>query len=87
MDLISGGASLDTRIKRLVEKHECMSFAVAWASPGTAAFNAIYRGREKISEAVIGKHFDHTHPDVIDAFIGFESCRFILHPLADLSSV
>lgn len=80
MQLIKGGRSLNLKLKRLAEKHDNISFAVAWASPGTEAFDAIYADRSKIQKAVIGINFYQTHPDVIDKFIGFEKCHFVMQP-------
>jgi len=80
MRLIKGGKKLSTTIGKLTEKHENVSFAVAWASSDTEAFNAISLHRSKIQNSVIGTHFYQTHPDVLDEFIGFEECRFIMQP-------
>lgn len=80
MRLMKGGKSLSTKIKKLSENHDHISFAVAWASSGTDAFKAIYDQRKKIREAVIGTHFYQTHPDVLDVFANFTSCHFILQP-------
>jgi HKD family nuclease len=78
--LIKGGGSLDSKLMKLVQKHECVAFAVAWASSGNNAFSAIASARKKIHKAVIGTHFYQTHPDVLDEFIGFNKCHFILQP-------
>lgn len=80
MRLTNGGNSLNKKIKKLAEKHDYISFAVAWASSGTEAFNAIYDGRKKIRKAVIGTHFYQTHPDVLDVFTSFKNCHFMLQP-------
>jgi len=80
MKLYKGGSSLDSKLKKLSEKHENISFAVAWASPGTAAFDTIFSCRRKIKKAVIGTHFYQTHPDVVDKFVEFENCHFVMQP-------
>ncbi|WP_027849389.1 phospholipase D family protein [Marinospirillum minutulum] len=80
MKLVTGGNTLNKKIEQLAEIHENISFAVAWASAGTDAFNALSDGRKKIKKAVIGTHFYQTHPDVLAAFKGFKNCHFILQP-------
>jgi len=37
MHLTKGGSSLDSKLKKFVEKHDNLVFAVAWGSPGTPA--------------------------------------------------
>jgi len=37
MRLTKGGSSLDSKLKKFVEKHDNLAFAVAWASPGSEA--------------------------------------------------
>jgi len=38
MHLTKGGSSLDSqKLKKTVEKHDNLAFAVAWVSPGTPA--------------------------------------------------
>lgn len=80
MHLTMGGSSLNSKLKKLAETHENISFAVAWASAGSDAFDAIYSGRKKIRKAVIGTHFYQTHPDVLNKFIDFDNCHFVLQP-------
>jgi len=80
MHLIKGGRSLDSKLMKLVQKHEHVAFAVAWASSGSNAFSAIKSARKKIFKAVIGTHFYQTHPDVLDEFVGFKKCHFVLQP-------
>ena len=80
MQLLKGGSALNYKLKKLSESHENISFAVAWASPGTDAFDAIHANRTKIKKSVIGTHFYQTHPDVIDKFTGFDNCHFVMQP-------
>lgn len=80
MRLIKGGRALESKLTRLIRKHYRVAFAVAWASSGSDAFAAITSDRKKIYKAVIGTHFYQTHPDVLDEFIGFKKCRFVLQP-------
>lgn len=80
MRLTKGGSSLDSKLKKFVEKHDNLAFAVAWANPGSEAYSAISSARKKIQKAVIGTHFYQTHPDVLDEFVDFKKCRFVLQP-------
>lgn len=80
MRLIKGGSSLDSKLVKLLEKHDHVTFAVAWASANNNAFSSIASSRKKIKKAVIGTHFYQTHPDVLDEFIGFKKCHFVLQP-------
>lgn len=80
MRLIKGGSSLDSRLQRFTAEHDKMAFAVAWASPGSEAYSAISNDRNKIQKAVIGTHFYQTHPDILDDFVDFKRCHFILQP-------
>ena len=43
MHLTKGGSSLDSKLKKFVEKHDNLVFAVAWASPGTPAVPRLIR--------------------------------------------
>ncbi|MDR4505352.1 MAG: phospholipase D family protein [Candidatus Scalindua sp.] len=80
MKLISSNKKLVKTLSRLIEGHSDASFAVAWASSGNSVFDLIQEYSSKISRAVIGTHFYQTHPDVIDAFQGKPSVRFVLQP-------
>ncbi len=80
MKLFKGGDSLDTKIEKLSIQHENISFAVAWATAGTKSFNSICSNKGKIRKAVIGTHFYQTHPDVVDNFVGFDNCHFVMQP-------
>lgn len=80
MRLTKGGSSLDSKLNKLFQQHEHVAFAVAWASSGSDTFSAISSDRKKIYKAVIGTHFYQTHPDVLDEFVGFKKCHFVLQP-------
>lgn len=80
MRLVAGGRSLDSMLQKLVARHENISFAVAWAGSGSEAYKAICSLRKKINKVVIGTHFYQTHPDVLDEFVGFDRCHFVMQP-------
>ena len=80
MHLTAGGTALSQMLIRLVEKHNNVAIAVAWASAETDVFQVLKKCQRKIRRAVIGTHFYQTHPDVLDNFIGCDEVRFILQP-------
>lgn len=80
MQLISNGTAFKAHLTRLFTKYQHVSLAVAWASAGTEAFKSLLSHRTKVKHAVIGTHFYQTHPDVLDAFVGSATTRFMLQP-------
>lgn len=80
MDLITTNAGLKKCLARLTQKYANVAIAVAWASAGTEAFDALKRNRSRIRKAVIGTHFYQTHPDVLDAFAESDNVKFMLQP-------
>jgi HKD family nuclease len=78
--LITKGSKLQCTLASLVQRHENIAFAVAWASANTDVFDLIRRKRDKIKKGVIGTHFYQTDPNVLNKFIGFERLRFVLQP-------
>lgn len=80
MRLIASGSALGKTIIRLLNKHEKMAFAVAWASADTDVFEQIKINRKKIVYAAIGTHFYQTHPNVLESFVGSKKVKFVLQP-------
>ncbi|MGJ0515475.1 MAG: phospholipase D-like domain-containing protein [Methylomicrobium sp.] len=80
MRLISNGLTLSKNIIKLLNKHDKMAFAVAWASSETDAFEQIRENRQKIVRAAIGTHFYQTHPTVLESFVGSNKVKFVLQP-------
>lgn len=78
--LRTGGERLSRKLIELIEKHDNIAFAVAWANHKNEAYKALIRNKKKISYAVIGTHFYQTHPDVLKCFIGCNEVRFVLQP-------
>ena len=78
--LRTGGERLSQKLMELIEKHDNIAFAVAWANHKNEAYKALVRNKKKISYAVIGTHFYQTHPDVLKCFIGCNEVRFVLQP-------
>lgn len=80
MQLICSGAAFKAHLVRLFAKYPMVSFAVAWASADTDGFRSLVMHQAKVKRAVIGTHFYQTHPDVLDAFVGSATTKFILQP-------
>ena len=76
----TGGKSLSQKLIKLIEKHDNIAFAVAWASHKTEAYEALIKNKGKIHRAVIGTHFYQTHPDVLKDFIDCNEVQFVLQP-------
>lgn len=80
MKLISNAKALTKLIIQLINKHEHVAFAFAWASSGTEVYNALIANKEKISKGVFGTHFYQTDPQVLDDFVESAKVRFIMQP-------
>jgi len=80
MNLTKGGSVLSQKLKKLIETHDNLAIAVAWASAGTEVYKVLIKNQKKIKRAVIGTHFYQTHPVVLENFIGNNNVRFILQP-------
>lgn len=80
MKLITTNKTLLGNFSRLLKRYPNVAFAVAWASANTAIFKQLITDSSCIQKAVIGTTFYQTHPDVLDAFVGSPSVRFILQP-------
>ncbi len=80
MKLISTNAALQKTFSNLLRTHQNVAFAVAWASAETQVFKQLLSNSSQITKAIIGIHFYQTHPDVLKAFVGSPSVRFVLQP-------
>ena len=80
MRLIADGSTLAKNIIKLLNKHDKVAFAVAWASAETNVFKKIKEKQQKIVRAAIGTHFYQTHPTVLESFIGNNNVKFVLQP-------
>jgi HKD family nuclease len=80
MLLTTSGSALRRELIKLIEKHDNVAIAVAWASAGTDVYEALRKNKNKIHRVVIGTHFYQTHPDVLEDFIGCNEVRFVLQP-------
>ncbi|MFZ4857863.1 MAG: phospholipase D family protein [Desulfuromonadaceae bacterium] len=79
MNLISDGDILSETLIDLIQNHNHIAIAVAWATENTDVFTELVdiNNINKIEQMVIGTSFYHTHPDVLDEFVDNDEVRFI----------
>lgn len=77
MKLLVDGDQLSRILCKLIDKHEHISFAVAWASSGTDVINYIEKNINKVKKAIIGLHFFHTDYEVLERFYNYDQIHFI----------
>ena len=73
-------AQIHTELRRLLKECTSCQIAVAWASTGFEAFNALVQNRHKIESMVVGTHFYQTDPSFIEEFMCQPVVRFRLNP-------
>ncbi|MBY9061338.1 phospholipase D family protein [Sphingomonas yunnanensis] len=79
MKLIIDRTKLARELTRCIDRHDRLSFAVAWATP-TKVYNSLLARRDAIESGVIGTHFYQTDPQVLDDFVDEGKVRFVLQP-------
>lgn len=72
------GQEVNQLLLELFEKHESMSFAVAFAGTNTDIFEKISNNREKVVFGTIGTDNQVTDPKVLENFINSENIHFVL---------
>lgn len=80
MKLITDRTALGRALTRCIQRHEKISFAVAWATSGTKVYELLKAHRSAIRTGVIGTHFYQTSPDVLEDFVDDGAVRFVLQP-------
>lgn len=80
MRFIHTANSLRKEMSRMLQEYDDFKWAIAWASSTAPQWKELLGRSRCISRAVIGTHFYQTHPDVLDAFLGLSTVRFILQP-------
>jgi len=78
MKLLSSPESLVAEFTRLTRSYRHLDWAVAWASGGHPAFDALGKHRFKIRRLIVGTHFHQTAPTFIDAFADMPMVRYRL---------
>jgi HKD family nuclease len=79
MRVLSTAAEINDELTRLIGHCTSCQVAVAWASVGFKAFNALARNATKIEKMVVGTHFYQTHPDFIENFLTHPNVRFVMN--------
>lgn len=80
MQLITSGRELGRELIRCCNEYGKIAFAVAWATSGTKAYEALLHRRAAIRHGVVGTHFYQTAPEVLEDFVDDERVRFVLQP-------
>ena len=86
MKLITKSSDTSKEFLRLLRNADTVQFAVAWASTGFEAADALLAAKTKIRHSVVGTHFYQTSPDFIAAFSGATAVKFfknssgVFHP-------
>ncbi|WP_279686705.1 hypothetical protein [Bradyrhizobium sp. SSUT77] len=75
MKLITEPKALARTFSTLIERHNRVSFAVAWATKGFDGYEKLVANSRKISRGIVGTHFCQTHPDFIERFQHHKSSR------------
>ena len=93
MKLLSSSGDVRRTIVRLIRSYDELYWAVAWASVGFEAYDALRQNSRKARMIVVGTHFYQTHPDFINQFSGNKAFRYfydnaavagVFHPKAFL---
>lgn len=79
MKLITDRTKLARELARCIDRHDRLSFAVAWATR-TKVYDTLLARRDAIDSGVIGTHFYQTDPQVLDDFVNDGKVRFVLQP-------
>ncbi len=86
MKIISSNKDFESTLIDLIEKYEQIHISVAWASAGTKVFDALLDKKDKLSLTTIGIAYNHTDPDVLEAFVDSKhvkirgKSRGVFHP-------
>jgi HKD family nuclease len=80
MNVLTNAREVGKRLVRLIERCASCQLAVAWASVGFDAFDALVAHAPKIKRMIVGTHFYQTHPKFIETFLANGNARFILNP-------
>lgn len=70
------GKDLEQTVRKLIEKHEELHWAVAWASMGSLARHLL-KHQAKVKRFAVGTHFHQTDPDLLEALQGIPGARVV----------
>ncbi len=79
MQLITSTTRLLNAFQTHLASCETVHLAVAWASVGFPAYDALVNAEHKIGKAVIGTHFYQTAPEFIEMFSNSNRVRFVMN--------
>lgn len=80
MELLTTPIEIQNKLCSLMNSYDNISFATAWASANSRAFNTLMKNKNKIQKIVVGIHFYQTNPNFIREFIDNKKVKFITNP-------
>jgi hypothetical protein len=80
VELLTTPSKIQNRLCSLINNYENISFASAWASGNSKAFDVLKKNKKKIHKIVVGIHFYQTNPNFIKEFLGNEKVKYITNP-------
>lgn len=80
MELLTTPIEIQNKLCSLMNSYDNISFATAWASANSRAFNILMKNKHKIQKIVVGIHFYQTNPNFIKEFIDNQKVKFITNP-------
>lgn len=83
MEFLESPTAIEGALLNAMESHAIYRWAIAWASTGFPAWDALQQRLDRLHQCVIGTHFHQTHPAAIAALRTHPHVRFI----TDLSGV
>lgn len=78
MKLITSGTKLSATLVELINQHEKIQFAVAWATNENSVYKALKKHEAKIRKSVIGIDGYITKPDVLFDFVKSNKVKFVI---------
>ncbi|MBL1431655.1 MAG: phospholipase D family protein [Robiginitomaculum sp.] len=79
MNLISNGKILSKTLTKLMNQHECVQFAIAWATSGNKVYQEILKNKSRITRSVIGIESYITEPQVLTDYVNDSRVKFVLN--------
>jgi len=80
MNILINPIEIEDTICSLIKSYENISFATAWASGNSKAFQLLLKNTKKINKIIVGIHFYQTNPNFIKEFLNSEKVKFITNP-------
>ncbi len=80
MQIISNGKMLTRTLVKLLNDHNHIQFAVAWATCSNDVYKKIFYQKEKISQSVIGCHSYITEPQALVDYTKSKKVKFLIEP-------